>query len=235
LSKKFNLLTYKNESFYVNCKKEFSPLLNISKYISESVYWAVSQKYFKPNGRDNNTIIRNSILGKLGEFFIYDYFNSLNYNISYPDLKIRGKGMWDDGDLILEGRKLSIKSTHYYNNMLLINKNDWTINGEYKWGKDGLDSTYKAFFLCRIKPNIPFLENTNIDEIITNITKLNPEIDCPGYLSIMDFKDIIDNEIYINKGDIINNKIKIGSDFYYCQAGDLNRIETIKVKKKNEI
>ena len=50
-----------------------------------------TKQRFKENGRTPQEILKNSITGKLGEFGIYEYFKSLGYDPTYPELLIRNK------------------------------------------------------------------------------------------------------------------------------------------------
>ena len=236
---RFKKVKEENGRYSETSKKNFKPLLGVNEYVKQSVVWAVSQEHFKENGRDKKTIIRNAIQGKLGEFGLYKYFKSAGYDMELPDLKIRGYGEYDNGDLFIRGKKIQIKTTKSYYNLLLLNKGDWDQNGNYKYIKDVNDEKdkqpYDAFFLCRIKPStdevIPDDIDYTIDNIIEYISNVNFRIDIPGFVSMDDFKECIYEERYLKNKNYLG-KLKLDKDIYYFQAGDLNDIDLIPKNKK---
>lgn len=233
IKSRFTPLRKEGNSHFESRKKKFNPLFSINEYVEDSVIWAISQEYFKENGRDKKTIIRNAIQGKLGEFGVYKYFQSKGYEIPLPDLKIRKKGEWDDGDLFPEGKKIQIKTTKYSYNLLLLRKSDWDLNGNYKYGNN--DNPYKEIFLCRLKPCIndilPKDIEYTIDNIIQFLSNVNFKIDIPGFIDIDDLKESISEGKYLKEGDLIGS-FPLEDDFYYFQSGDFRDIDEIPRKRK---
>ena len=234
IDKEFTPILEKNGFFSASIKKEFKPFLDINKYIQETVKWATKQR-FKENGRTPQEILKNSITGKLGEFGIYEYFKSLGYDPTYPELLIRNKkGEYDDGDMVVNNRKINIKTAPFFSNLLKLIANDWDENGGYRWGINGIDYSYKAFFLARISPNphklifeYPFIDN----EIIEYLQQVYFQMDIPGFINIKDFKKIISNGHMIKNIQKNLDGKEIDLSFYYCQCGELRDLSEILPKK----
>ena len=232
---RFTSLKEENGIYFETSKKNFKPIFSVNEYVKDSVIWAVSQKHFKAKGRDAKTIIRNAIQGKIGEFGLYKYFKSAGYDIDLPDLEIRGFGEYDSGDLFVRDKKIQIKTTKSYYNLLLLDKKDWDENGNYKYDKDEVKKPYSAFFLCRIKPSvdevIPLDIDYTIDNIMECISNANFRIDIPGFADMNDFKECITGERYLKCKNYLG-KLKLEKDIYYFQAGDLKDIDLISKNKK---
>lgn len=222
--------------------KKFVPLkLDLNEYVRECVSWGFDNEFKEDATHSEKT--KKAILGKLGEFGIYKFLKERGYGVSYPDLEVRKQGDWDDGDLSIDEKKINIKTTKNFGNLLLLKKADWNPEGNYKWGLRKLpngnkeryvDDTYKYFFLCRIKPDIENLlvidEETSKDEILSQLSNVKIQFDIPGFINIYDFKKIIEKNICIKKGDSIGSR-KFTEDLYYCQAGELRDIDQIRKKK----
>ncbi len=239
-SKNFTPLREHNGNYSVSSKKPFKPTVDASEYSKECIDFSYEMVWgsghFKESGRDKSSIFKDSLKGKIGEFALYKHLTKLGYEIPYPDLSVHGYGISDDGDLFLEGRKLSVKTTYYFSDLLLLKKNEWDENGGYLYGKDGVDPEYKAFFLCRMRPNLDDIlsikgnENPGIDNLYKMLEHVSFRVDLSGFISIDDFKKIIRDKIYIRSGSIIGKR-EFSEDFYYCQSGDLRSIDDIKRKK----
>lgn len=245
LEKKFSTLQeVDNNIFRINPAniKKFTPLRgDLNEYITDCVNWGFDNEF---KGNEEHALkTKRAILGKFGEFGIYKFLKESGYDVSYPDLKVRKKGEWDDGDLLLGEGKINIKTTKHFGNLLLLKKDDWDSEGNYNWGlkihPDGtrekyLDTSYKYFFLCRIKPDIDDLieidEKTSKDQIIDQLSNLRIQADIPGFINIYDFRKIISEDIHIKKGQSIGAR-KFSEDLYYCQAGELRSIDQIQKKK----
>lgn len=242
------LLKIGNNAYKNTTTKKFSPIVEVSEYTDQCVIWAASN-YFKPGKRTKEQILINAIQGKYAEFGLYKYFYNLGYSISPPDVKIRGKGEWDDGDLFLNGMKIQVKSSSHYGNLLLLKKGDWTDNGEYKHSVNGLDPDYKGFFYCRLNINLKKeleldpKKEIDTNEIIDFLSQRKIVIDCPGFIKIEEFRDIIKSNLVLKKGSIINPRVLpdktleggfvLNEDNYYCQSQDLIDIDVFKRIEKN--
>lgn len=105
------------------------------------------------NRRKNGEIFINTFQGKLAEYGIWNEFKNRNFEIGSPDLSEDMLGKWDEFDFIYNGYKISVKSTKFYGNLLLLEKKDWTEKGIYIPDKAKETSYYDFFVLLRISPN----------------------------------------------------------------------------------
>lgn len=249
--KKFNPLKIVSDGKYsVVSKKHYKDKINVNEYAIECIDHAYQlcwgSGYLKSNKRDKSTKFKNALKGKLGEFALYKHLLSLGHEVKYPDLTVLGKGKWDDGDLFIitkdsEGndvtKKLSVKTTYHFSDLLLLNKDEWDMEGGYIYTEKGIpDYTYKAFFLCRMRQNLDNLlnisgdEDPGIDKIYKSLDGVRFSMDIAGYITIDDFKRIIQDGMFFNVGDYVGKK-KWEESFYYCQSGDLRDIDDIKKKR----
>jgi hypothetical protein len=210
--------------------------IDLNQHIEESVVWAVKNE-FQSNGRVLDTVIKNSIIGKLGEFAIYHFLDRMGYSPGYPDLKIRGKDeerKHDGGyDLkILNKYWINVKTSTSGSNTLLLKKHHFDSLGNCVYRDKPEDPPCLYFFLCRIKPDINKIELNNwsdIDNVVKELSQLRFSCDIPGFLTIKDFRKIIREDMTIKKGQMLAvEKFKLDADNYYCQAGNLRDIEEIK-------
>ncbi len=220
-------------------RKSFKPNIDVNEYTEDVINWAL-KNHFKADGRTRVSIVRNAAVGKFSEFALYKHFKSLGYETSYPDLSVRERGQWDDGDLIIEGNKVSVKSSTFSNaNLLMHKKSDWNSNGEYRYGKEGFDSSYKAFFFCRLNQDLKkfiteeFFNSASERDLIDYLQLINFMMDCPGFITIHDFRLLETNNMTIRDGQIVDNLV-INKNTYYCQAGQLRDLSSIK-RKKNAV
>ena len=234
LTKKFNRLKEFEGSYLITHKKKFHPLFDVNEYVKDSVIWAGNGERFKKSNRNRKEIIIDCIQGKIGEFALYKYLRSIGYDINPPSLEIIERGSWDDGDLFLGDKKIQIKTSPYFSNLLLLKKNDWDLDGNYRFNINENSTPYKAFFLCRIKPSVQDVlgdfEILNTSKTIETLSNVNFRADIPGFASLKDFREIISSGQYIKAGFKIGNRT-ISEDQYYFQSGDLRDIDEIPSKK----
>jgi hypothetical protein len=230
---------YKNGIYSSTIRKAFKPSIDVNEYTEEVINWAL-KNHFKADGRTKVSIVRNATVGKFSEFALYKHFKSFGYDVSYPDLAVREKGQWDDGDLIIEGNKVSVKSSTFSKaNLFMHKKGDWNSNGEYKYGKDGFDSSYKAFFFCRLNQDLKkiitdeFFNTASETDLIDHLQSTNFMMDCPGFITVHDFKLLETNNMTIREGQIVDG-LNVYKNTYYCQAGQLRDLSSIK-RKKNAV
>lgn len=239
--KNFTRLRENNGTYSVSTKKIYKHKMDVTEYASDCVEWAYNnvwgEGHLKPSGRDKSTTFKNALTGKFGEFGLHRHFVNLGYNVPSPDLTIMPKGVWDDGDLFWEGKKISVKTTASWKDLLLLKKNEWDTDAGYLFGKDGIDYSYKAFFLCRLSPDLESLlsmivgnNDPGIDVIKSHLEQIRFTMDFPGFITIDDFKRIIKTDMCIPaKGKI--GKKEFDDALYYCQTGDLRDIDLIRKKR----
>lgn len=234
IPRKFNPLKEFEGSYLITRKKKFNPLFDVNEYVNDSVIWAGNGERFKKSSRSRREIIIDCIQGKLGEFVLYKYLRSIGYNINPPSLEIIERGSWDDGDLFLDDKKIQIKTSPHFSNLLLLKKNDWDLEGNYRFNISENSTPYKAFFLCRIKPSVQEVlanfEIVNTSKTIEALSNVNFRADIPGFASLKDFREIISSHQYIKSGSKIGSR-NISDDHYYFQSGDLRDIDEIPHKK----
>lgn len=80
--------------------------------------------------RKNGEIFANAFQGKLCEFAIYLELKD-KHDVDMPDLTVNPLGEWDDYDFRIDNYNISVKSTKFFGQLLLLEKNDWTRFGEY--------------------------------------------------------------------------------------------------------
>lgn len=231
------------DNYSVKRKRDFSKnTISVNEYVAECVKWATHpDQHFRAKGRALNTIIMNSILGKMGEFGLYKYFISLGHELNRPELKIRKSGQWDTYDLILQGKKIQIKSSSPKGNILLLNKEDWDSEGNYKYPVKGENNDpYSYFVFCRIKPGfkdiIPDDQIYTEEKIMERLSNVNFRMDIAGFVNMDDFKKAIKENKYLKANCRINDAFNISSASYYFDAGDLREIGDIDIEtpKKND-
>lgn len=192
--------------------------------------------------RDPEEIFKDTFSGKLAEVGFYQYIHNHNIIISDPDFETYGKGAWDSCDYIInEGtkyeKKVAIKSTKHYGNLLLLEEEDWNSNGEYipNIRESGI-STYDYFILIRLKGEGNDTEFNMDKELLRGRKKLvcadEWKIDIAGFLTLDEFKMAIKEKQIIPKGGKLGKRISMDANNYYIQAGDLNPIQDFIIKQR---
>lgn len=152
-------------SFYVEAKRRFMAYAQmISEDKEECFKFAYAMSYGKEGvhrdsrsggimHRTNGQIFINTFQGKMAEFAIYRFLLSKNIEIDRPDTSRFGLGIWDSFDLNCQDKKLSIKSTKSYGDLLLLETKDWNDDGEYIPNKDKGNFRYDYTILVRFSPD----------------------------------------------------------------------------------
>lgn len=210
-------------------KRNFAPDGTFSMSDIEKAYYFAEQMasndFHRPIrsggnlSRNEFDIFKNTFQGKLSEYAIYHLFDGIA-DINEPDLAIYKRGKWDNGDFVVNGKRLAIKSAKYFSQLLLLEKEDWNENGIYipDINTGGL---FDYFILVRIKPNI---DDYHTKEDIKNVTWLYQVV---GYITREDLILIIKNKHIIPKRALLNGKTPMDADNYYVQSGDLKDIEKL--------
>ena len=189
------------------------------------------------HNRKNGEIFINTFQGKLAEFAFYNLLNNYSINCQKPDTSKYELGRWDSCDFVVRKKKINIKSTKYYGNLLLLEEKDWNTEGVYlpNYNTENI-SVYDYFILLRLKPSgeelmkmSRALYSNSIDRNILQriIDSASWEFDIPGFCTLNDFKLVIKDGFIIPKGGLLNGKTKMDADNFYLQAGDLKSIEEI--------
>ena len=203
--------------------------------------------------RKNGEVFINTFQGKLAEYGIWNEFENRSFDINSPDLSEYNLGKWDDFDIKYKDYNIAVKSTKFYGNLLLLEKDDWNEHGIYIPNEDKGTGYYDFFVLIRISPDGEYImkekrklySSEKIDRedlrkiIINNSNKWSDDV--PGFITHEDLCSIIKNKDIIEAGKMLNGKTPMDTNNYYVQAGCMRNInamfsqfESIKVKEIDE-
>lgn len=234
-------MNFSNGSYYVEKKKIFSGNLVKKDTVEKSFLFAYKMAYedgFHRSSRSGGKIKRSSLeifvntfQGKIAEFIVKDELEKCCLSCSDVDLDIYGKGLWDNGDLKVNGKNLNVKSMAFFSNLLLLEKKDWSRDGVYLKNTEH-EMKYDYFVAVRIKPNIKDifkdLEKSNAFESFAEIiSKTDFYFDIPGAISAKTMTYLIDSKCIIEKNEILNGKTIMDADNYYIQSDDLKSFENL--------
>jgi len=174
----------------------------------------------------------------LGVYNTFFRNNKEAYNkLSKPDFDIYGLGEWDDSDIELGEIKISVKSTKFYGNLLLLETKDWNKHGEYIPNiNSNKNSLYDYFILVRIKPdgekimrNNRLLYSNDIEkEYLYSLIKYEKwEYDIAGYITREDLKYLINNDFILPQKSLLNGTIPMDAENYYIQSGDMRNFYSL--------
>lgn len=192
--------------------------------------------------RKGGELFSNTFQGKLSEIVLCDFFLQKNSKVNKPDFSINGKGIWDEVDLIVNEKKINVKSAAFFSNLLLLETKDWNENAEYLPNKNIVTSNnYDYFILIRIKPDVKLILTTNHlfcsneiekESLLNLIMNEKWFYDIAGCCSSETIKYIIKNNYVLPQNALLNGKIKMDAENYYIQSGDLKSIDLLMDKIK---
>ena len=230
---------------YISIKKEFKSMGKInSDYILESFNFAYSKSFGKKgqhrnyrsggtHRRKNGEIFTNTFQGKLCEFAVYQTLKGIS-DINKPDLKVYELGKWDTYDFKIDKSIVSVKSTKFFGQLLLLETKDWTTNAEYIPNNN---EHYDYTIMVRLKHNNETIMKRNRLYYSRNCDKTKLwelfkdnewTFDIPGYITHEELKYLINNKYIIKKGDLLNGKTNIDAFNYYCHIADMHSIFDMK-------
>lgn len=174
----------------------------------------------------------NTFQGKLAEVCLRQVLLNNGIACGEPDFDVYGVGVWDDTDLIVKGKSLSVKSAAFFSNLLLLESQDYDINGNYLPNLAiGATASYDYYVLVRIKPDIKSLFRQNrlmysdvidkatIDRIISSETWY---FDIAGWVTKNEFVSVIRDRQIIPQRALLNGKIPMDAENFYIQSGDMH-------------
>jgi hypothetical protein len=156
--------------------------------------------------RSPGQIFQDALNGKVSEFALYEFFISKGLEIDAPDVGVYSIGKWDAFDFQLKSKKLNVKSTKYFGNLLLLETGDWNSTAEYIPNIQMGNHLYDYFILMRMNGDL---------------------YDVPGYITKDDLIYIINNGYILPKGSMLNGKMRMDAENYYIQSGNLRNIEDL--------
>lgn len=232
--------------YFITCKKDFSPLPPFSKEIIDAVFDFAYDMTFGKEGehrdhrsggqhrRRNGEIFINTFQGKLSEFGIYYYLKKHNIiDLGRPDLEKWELGKWDEADFICNDKKISIKSTKFYGNLILLETKDWNSEGFYLPNNTQYDIT----ILIRVKPDgekllksqrLLFTDECRKEQLESLIKSEKWQCDIPGFVTLDMLKQVVRDEFILPQNSYLNGTTKMDAENYYIQAGDLIDIRELK-------
>lgn len=248
----------KNTYYRITKKEKFEQKLFISnssiKMAFDFAYGMApeSHREYRSGGshiRKPNEIFINAFTGKLSEFALYEYLRKYDIVTDVPDTKIYPREKWDTEDLIITSNtdsqyKISVKSTKYFGNLMLLEVENYDQNGFYI--PDDTKSDY--YMLVRIQLDLEnrfkskkrlydekliekrelqtlineTIQETKLENSTSTLTNNKIFYDIPGYITHEDLVHIINNSFIIKRGDFLQ-KTKIDANNYYIQSGDLRK------------
>ncbi len=132
--------------------------------------------------------------------------------------------------MIAKNKRIAVKSTKSFGNLLLLEQHDWDAEGRYIPNLHEKNSTYDYILLIRIKPFCEdilkgnrWLYSDSIDKskLWEQLEKITWSYDYAGYITREHLIQIICERYVLPKGAFLNGSTKIDADNYYVQAGDM--------------
>src|SRR5699024_2113484 len=106
------------------------------------------------SNRRNVEVFCNTFLGKMGEFAVYQYLRQHGVSIDYPDVSIMGVGQWDSYDFVYKNKRIGVKTTKRFGNLLLLETKDWNQNAQYTPNIRNGNSNYDEMLFVGVDSNI---------------------------------------------------------------------------------
>lgn len=230
--------------FYCNAKKYFNGKAVEKEIIIKSHNFSFDMVYGEGEHRENRsggTQIRNKMLiyantltGKISEILLYNYLIENELKPADLDFSINKKGTWDSIDIKVGDNNLSVKSSAFFSQFLMLEKNDYDENANYI--HTSKENTPDFYILVRIKPDTKkeaklFANNFEQDKDNLKfkdlISSLKFEYEISGYVS----KEMLCSKIkkgdFKRKGDLINGTFPLDADNYVFEVSELCSIKDL--------
>lgn len=239
----FNRMDKHGNAYFISQRTPFSQMGVLSDDTICRVFNFAYEMTFGGNGEHRNhrsggslrrsggEIFANAFQGKLGECAIYEQLQQ-EVNISEPDFSTYGLGEWDSVDFSIDEYKLSVKSTKSFGNLLLLETDDWDVDGRYVPNNQAYDFT----FLVRLRPycedilrreRMLYTDSVDRSKLINLVLGQRWEYDIPGFITLEDLQYVIRNNFILPKNSLLNGKISMDADNYYIQSGDMHPLEDL--------
>lgn len=177
--------------------------------------------------RNPAEIFINTLQGKLAELAVFNQLFGLGIvPDKLPEFDVWGKGKWEDCDFTLNNGTIrcSVKSTKFFGNVLLLEKDKYNSKGEFLETESLKPELYDFTFLVRIS-GVKFAKPEKYLELNLNGIKIETEV--TGFLSHRKFLEVISEKQIIKKGTIFGVPILV--DNYYIAAKDLTDVKYLKI------
>lgn len=230
-------------SFFITKYKNFEPLYDLSDK-AELVFEFAFEMTFGKTGehreyrtggqtrRKNGELFINTFQGKLAEFGVYKFFSEKKFALTKPELGMWKRGVWDSVDLIINSKKINVKSVAFFSSLLLLERDDWDSEAKYIPNKESGDDTYDYFILTRIKPDgkgimrshkLFYSDKVEKEKLKKIILGEKWMFDIVGFCTRDEIKSVIEQEFILPQNALLNGKTKMDAENYYCQAGDMGK------------
>jgi hypothetical protein len=238
-----NKLNQVGNGFYITDKKTFTPQYFSDEQLDITFEFAYGMTFGKEGehrgyrsggqySRRNGELFANTFQGKLAEFAFFNLLNENNISTNEPDLDKWELGKWDESDFTIYDKKVSIKSAAHFSNLLLLETKDWKDDGTYLPN----NSSYDYHVLIRISPDIKSILRQNklfysdiADKSILKkiVDENNFSYDIPGFISNEELIEIIKSKFILPQNGLLNGKVPMDAENYYCQSGDMQNIKSL--------
>ena len=245
--KAFHRLSIQGGGYMTTHKRLFTPIKIDNSLLQKVLDFAYEMCFgsgFHRHHRTGGSIQRkageqfcNTFQGKLAEVALRNMLLLKGIRCGEPDFDVYGEGVWDDSDLKVNGKTLSIKSAAHFSNLLLLESNDYNGDGDYLPNLYvGATSRYDYYVLVRISPDIKGLfrqrrwmysDSIPQQDVKDLILSQNWSYDVPGWISHDEFVSVISNHQIIPKNALLNGRIPMDAENYYIQAGDMHTINEL--------
>lgn len=254
----FKYLNKSGNSYKIDTPKEFSSdkavtikpggLKKVFKFAYDMTFGGKGEHRNHRSGgkeeRTNGQKFINVFQGKLAECGVCKFFHQNRIELPLPDFGMYSLGIWDRYDFKYKNMEVSVKSTTFFGNLLLLETKDWDKDGNYIPNlKDSDDTKYDSHILVRIKPDGKKIMKENklyfldfCDEDILEKIILNEEwkIEITGYITNEDLKYVINNNYILPQNSLLGKYTKMDAENYYVQAGNLRDIRFLIDELKNK-
>lgn len=226
----FNRIIFEPET-----KTEFAPDAKLKQesikkcllFASEMAYGKGYHRSQSFGGADYNRstfeIFLNTFQGKLAELAVYNQLSLIGIRPDNPpEFDVWGKNKWEDCDFTMDNGKIkaSVKSTKWFGNLLLLEKDKYNEKGEFLETFEAKSFAYDYTFMVRVsglnsvRPE-NYLEENDID------------VEVIGFLSLSKFLEIIKEKQIIPKGTFLGTPLIV--DNYYIFAKDLIDVKYLRI------
>jgi len=186
--------------------------------------------------RRNGEIFANAFQGKLSEFAFFEMCRQSSLDLQMPDVATYMLGDWDSYDFTYKNKKIAIKSTKHYGQLLLLETKDWNNEGAYIPNLEKTTSVYDYFVLVRSKPSVDnvlkskrLLYSDELDkEILWSIIKEeNWLFDLPGYITIDELRYLINERFILPQNSTLNENTQMDAENYYAKVYDMSSMSDL--------
>lgn len=199
-------------------KEQFFECLEFAKNMA--YWWNHKTLAFGGNNYNRNAkeVFINALQWKLAEVGFYNFYtNKWRNDIPKPDFWVWERWTWEDCDMEIWWKKISIKSTKNFWNLLLLEKNRYSMEWLYLEPAEWVEPIkYDLTYLVRVSG----ITSSNPDDYVSMDWI---EIEVTWYLTHTEFLSLITTQQYIPHGILLWKKELIVDNYYIC-SWDLHRV-----------